>query len=625
MREKREKKERVSWRRLVRAFARGLALWWKISPRLLVTVSLYRTVKALMPYATLWFSARLLDEIAGAHRPEQLAKLAAAAVLSAAVLMLADTFLYHRNNWLFVTDFWQRSYTVFTDKMLSMDFSRVDDPKTRERYDAIMQARDSSGWGLQMVPDQLGELSSAVLRAVGAVALCAGLFKSRVPAGSALGWLDSPLAFLALAAVLAAVVIIGPRCLSRVWRIVAETTKTASLAARVFTYYGSAPSGTDRGMDIRTYRQEEIFTKKMSEKMEFGPGGPFEKLCRGPVGGLHALDAALTHSVTGLSYLFVCLKAWAGAFGVGAVTQYVGAITGFTRGISDTLAALGQARANLPFLEWTIEFFDLPNEMYQGSLSVEKRSDRKYTVEFRGVSFRYPGADGWALKNVSFRFRVGQRLAVVGENGSGKTTFIKLLCRLYDPTEGEILLNGIDIRKYNYDQYKAIFSVVFQDFQLLSLPLGQNVAGSARPDAARAADCLQKAGLGVWLANQPKGLDTYLYREFEEDGVNLSGGEAQKVAIARALYKDAPFIVLDEPTAALDPIAEAEVYAGFDTLIEDRTAIYISHRLASCRFCDEIVVFDKGRLVQQGTHDRLVKERGKYAALWEAQAQYYVF
>ena len=265
----------------------------------------------------------------------------------------------------------------------------------------------------------------------------------------------------------------------------------------------------------------------------------------------------------------------------------------------------------------------VPNSTYQGSLTTEKRSDRKCESEFEAVTFRYPGTSTWALRHVSMKFDVGGRLAVVGENGSGKTTFIKLLCRLYDPDEGEIRLNGIDIRKYRYDNYLALFSVVFQDFQLLAQPLGANVAAAEDYDRERAARCLEKAGFGARLAELLNGLDTCLYRDFEEDGVEISGGEAQKIALARVLYQDAPFIVLDEPTAALDPEAEAEVYTKFNDIVEDKTAIYISHRLSSCRFCDQIAVFDGGQVVQQGSHDQLIREEGKYQSLWNAQAQYY--
>lgn len=201
---------------------------------------------------------------------------------------------------------------------------------------------------------------------------------------------------------------------------------------------------------------------------------------------------------------------------------------------------------------------------------------------------------------------------------------IKLLCRLYDPQEGQILLNGIDIRKYRYDDYMGIFSVVFQDFQLICQPLGANVAGSMEYDRDRARKALIDAGFADRLAAMKKGLDTMLYKNLSEDGVEVSGGEAQKIAIARALYKDAPFIILDEPTAALDPIAEAEIYSKFDEIAGNKTAIYISHRLSSCKFCDEIAVFHEGAVIQQGSHAELLADRGgKYYALWNAQAQYY--
>lgn len=196
-------------------------------------------------------------------------------------------------------------------------------------------------------------------------------------------------------------------------------------------------------------------------------------------------------------------------------------------------------------------------------------------------------------------------MAIVGKNGSGKTTFIKLLCRLYDVTEGCIKVNGIDIRKYDYMEYCQLFSVVFQDFRVFSFPLGENVAAGSQVEEGRAVDALNRAGLGECYGNLDKGLSTDIGREFDDKGVNFSGGEKQKIAIARSIYKNAPFVIMDEPTAALDPESECEVYAGFDKMVGNKTAIYISHRLASCRFCEDILVFDGGNVVQRGKHEEL--------------------
>ena len=286
------------------------------------------------------------------------------------------------------------------------------------------------------------------------------------------------------------------------------------------------------------------------------------------------------------------------------------------------ISAVGELHNNAPYLQNIFELLEKPNAMYQGSLTTEKRTDNKYEITFAGVSFKYPGTEAYALKNINLTFNVGERLAIVGQNGSGKTTFIKLLCRLYDPTEGEILLNGFDIKKYDYRQYMDIFTVMFQDFQLLSVPLGQNVAAAANYDEAKATECLSRAGFNT--AAMAKGLETCLYKNFEDDGVDISGGEAQKIALARALYRPAPFVILDEPTAALGPVAEFEIYSKMNDIVEDKTAVFISHRLSSCRFCQDIAVFHEGELVQRGNHQSLVADdTGKYHELWNAQAQYY--
>ena len=257
-------------------------------------------------------------------------------------------------------------------------------------------------------------------------------------------------------------------------------------------------------------------------------------------------------------------------------------------------------------------------------ISVGEKMKEGACIEVKNVSFRYEGTAKMALENVSFRLSPGRKYAVVGMNGSGKTTLVKLLCRLYDPDAGQILLNGEDIREYDQAEYLRQFSVVFQDFRLLALPLGENVAASGDYEADRVRICLEKAGFDRRLSRMENGLKTSLYKNIDKDGVEVSGGEAQKIALARALYKDAPIVILDEPTAALDPISEHEIYSGFQRLVGNKTAVFISHRLSSCRFCDEILVFHEGRLVQRGDHDALLSEAdGVYSRMWHAQAKYY--
>lgn len=336
------------------------------------------------------------------------------------------------------------------------------------------------------------------------------------------------------------------------------------------------------------------------------------------------VNNVLGAGVQGICYFFVTLLAVAGSVAVGMVVRYVACferlVTSLQAMIRDSQGFLLVARRQSA----TMEYLDAEGSLYQGKLPVEKRSDDEYEIEFRDVSFCYPGSDVYALKNFSLKLRIGERMAVVGKNGSGKTTMIKLLSRLYDPTEGEILLNGIDIRKFDYHEYRQLFSIVFQDFSLFSFPLAKAVAGCEDYDPEKVKDCLVRAGFGERLAELPDGIETVIGKEWEDRGVLMSGGERQKIAIARALYKDSPFILLDEPTASLDPLAEFEVYSAFQEMVGSKTAVYISHRLSSCRFCNDIVVFDAGQIVQRGSHEQLMQQTdGLYHELWTAQAQYY--
>ena len=337
------------------------------------------------------------------------------------------------------------------------------------------------------------------------------------------------------------------------------------------------------------------------------------------------VDLVLALVRNGIAYAYLIGLVLVHEISAAEFLLYFSAIEGFTAWITGILNNFTLLQRQALEIEAVREYLETPEPFkFDDGQSLVPEREKEYEIRLEDVTFCYPGAEKNTISHLILTIKPGENLAVVGLNGSGKTTFIKLLCRLYDPTEGEILLNGIPIHKYNNAEYMNIFSVVFQDFKLLGLPLGENVAGRSQYDRAKAERCLEKAGFADRLKSMPKGLDTTLYKDFDAEGIEVSGGEAQKIALARALYKDAPFIVLDEPTAALDPVAEYEIYTRFNDIVGDHTAIYISHRLSSCRFCDRIAVFDGGGIVQDGGHEQLLAdEAGKYAQLWNAQAQYY--
>lgn len=618
-------KKQMPWREMLRLNNRALKLFYKRYPQMILSRLISVVWNSLTPYVSIYLSALVIDELAGSRNVERLQLLVIITLASAAVIALGTALL---KKWMEAQSagMWFKVENILSEKMLDMDYVSLDETHTAELLSTIRQNMNGGGWGLYRVVVAYEELCSSILTILGGISLTVSLFVSRVPVGAgALSALNNPLVVLAVITVMLAVTFIAPVLNNKSGSYYAKHADSHNLGNRLFSFFGWLGYYSELAPDVRIYRQDRICGRHNHNKDDtFCSNGLFARLAWGPMGLFAAAGSAVSVIFTGVVYAFVCLKALAGAFGLGSVTQYVASITKVSGGMSSFVSTLGDMRNNAPFLELTFEFLDIPNNMYQGSLTVEKRNDRKYEVEFRNVSFKYPGSENYALRNVNMKFEIGKRLAVVGMNGSGKTTFIKLLCRLYDPTEGEILLNGIDIRKYNYAEYMNIFSVVFQDFKLFSLTLGENVASGSNIDREKVIDCLNKAGFGGRLAEMPNGIDTYLYTDYEKDGVNVSGGEAQKIAIARALYKDSPFIILDEPTAALDPIAEAEIYGKFDEIAGDKTAIYISHRLSSCKFCDEIAVFHEGAVIQQGTHASLVAdESGKYYELWHAQAQYY--
>lgn len=309
---------------------------------------------------------------------------------------------------------------------------------------------------------------------------------------------------------------------------------------------------------------------------------------------------------------------------IGNFTLYLASAGAFSNAINEVLSALSALRERSAHTDDYRSFMDIPGDSGKDTIPVPKAD--KYVFTFENVSFKYKGQEKYALKNLNITVAAGEKLAVVGLNGAGKSTFIKLLLRLYDVSEGRILMNGTDIRRFDRAEYYRLFSPAFQDVTVFAFPMAENVSMSPpdETDKNKAEKCVREAGLGDKMDKLEKGIDTELLKVLYDDGVDLSGGEKQKLALARALYKGSDVIVLDEPTAALDALAEYRLYKSFNGLVGNRTAVYISHRLSSTRFCDRVAMFKDGEMTETGTHEELMEKNGDYAEMFRVQAQYYI-
>lgn len=596
---------------------RGFSILKQYCPGLAQGKAACELINSIQPFVSIWFTARIVNEISSQRRFNTILLYVLGTVLINFICALLKSIINHVCNEK-ESQMWSWFGKVFSDKQMSLDFVDLENV-------AIQHQRQEAEENLYMFGNGLAQLFwgiSVLVRTFVYIVLSLAMTVSLFISKSGNHFIDHPVWIL----IVLFCIVIGGLSKSKATisenDVFMEYCKNTVWFNRVFMFFGKELyMNPEKAKDVRIYSQNTV-AEKMLDKLIFHERDNQSDITK------MALYPAIAQIIIGLAnavcYLFVAIKALFGAFVVGNIVQYVAVLSRLGEGLQELMYILSDNEIYCTHLQNLFEYLDLPNHIYQGSLTVEKRDDNEYYVEFRNVSFRYPNTDTYVLKHVNLKFKVGEKLAVVGMNGSGKTTFIKLMCRLYEPTEGKILLNGVNIKKYDYDEYMSIFSVVFQDFRLFSFSLGQNISASASYDREKVIECLKKAGFAERLNSLPNDLDTFLYKDIDADGVEISGGEAQKLALARALYKNTPFIILDEPTAALDPISEYEVYSKFNEIAGTKTAIYISHRLASCRFCDKIAVFHEGNIIQIGSHEELLADsKGKYYELWNAQAQYY--
>lgn len=577
---------------------------------------------ALFPYIELYISAYMINLII-AKNYDKIPFFIIALILSNVLIGLLIDFLENINK--YKANYVQREMiALINKKAMEIDYDIMEDPQVLQKISNAEYTMEHTG-GYYAFIMYYRQLLESIFKVITSVSLVVSLCFSSPASNSHVLNISASMP-LSLGVIIVLTVLnlkFNKYVAIKSKHHSTDLFKKKIIVERKFNYY------TDQiflnysmGKDIRIFNLFELihnnYNKHMHEAKEFYDMFYYEK-----VKNKETLNLLSNSIYMYISYIIVILKVLAGSITIGELTKYIGAISIFNTEIIRIISINQYITLQTEFVKVFNEFINLKNKKQTGSLSIEKSEDNVYDIEFNDVSFKYPSTEDYALKNVSCKLTVKNKIAVVGKNGAGKTTFIKLLLRLYDPTEGYITLNGTDIRQYDYAEYLSIFSVVFQDFNLFAFPVCENVATNKNFEEDKVWKCLGLSGIAGRIKNMPKNIETNLYK-YDEDGIEISGGEAQKIAIARALYKDAPIVILDEPTSALDPISEFEIYSRFNDLVEDKTSIFISHRMSSCKFCDDIIVFDSGRIIQRGNHDTLIRDEDNvYASLYNAQAKYY--
>lgn len=603
--------ENINW------IKRALSIISDLTPHMLMINVINAVIDALTPYIAIFMSALIIDELTGERNLSTLIQYVLITTGGTLFFHIISAILQQK---IVISNgvFHQELKRYLNNIKLNLDYDKMEDPKYNELYSRIVGSMFMTNGGITSVTGLITSLVTSSIACILAVLIIARVFVKTSGEPNLLSSIGVGLLY--------AVVVIGGIAIT-VRNSKKESKEEFGLyqncaTNRYIDYYHFNYMEDDKAAkDIRIFHQRDLIIDEICNKAR----KPWMNILikRSRLFQVYfGINTIISTFIGGLTYIVIGLRALKGYISLGNVSQGYSSIVILISSIQNFFVSMSQIISNNEYLKVLYEYIDLAGVSSQGEIIPKEQGD--WTIEFHNVSFKYPSSEEYALRNVSFKISSNSQTAIVGVNGSGKTTIIKLLCGFYKPQEGYITLNGIKIQDYDRDAYLDLFSVVFQDFKIFAFPIGENVAASVEYDERKVWQALKTAGLDKKTQSLSNQLNHYIYKNVDMDGTDISGGEEQKLAIARAFYKDAPFIIFDEPTAALDPVAEAEIYTKFNQIVGDKAAVFISHRLSSCRFCERIFVFDKGEIVQKGTHDELLQNNnGKYFELWKAQAQYY--
>lgn len=603
----------------VRYYLKAFRQTARFEPLMLPFTLLAAICRGVRPFINVFFSARIVAQLyASAPSSALFTSVGLCIGLNLVAQLLTD--------WLNLTlqatrtRLSQKERLTIENKLFTLDYAKLENSEFQELVHLHSESMDKIYSAFSQLAWMLNDFVSGIITLISAVVILLPLFKlGFVRTGE--GFVHSPWFFVVLIAAIAVsavCTVLLTNYTSRVWF---RSQYRYGKLDRLFHRYRDILSNYNSGKEVRLYKEQALISREATEQL-LTKGETILHETSKQSAAASAYMAIIGAAIGFGVYTFIGVKGLLGLFDMEALIRYTGSFMQVIAGVTAIAGTFGRSAQIVPNLEYFFRIANTESSMTYGDKTVDLS---EVEIEFKNVYFRYPSAKSDTLKNISLKINKGERLAVVGRNGSGKTTFIKLLCRLYDADKGTILVNGVDIRELSAECCRKLFSVVFQDFKLFSLSAADNLTAGEEPDTVRLKQCLAEADVLERIERMAQKENTVLYKDITRDGVEVSGGEAQKLALARALYKDAPIVVLDEPTAALDPVAEHQIYQQFNNFVEGKTAIYISHRLSSCRFCDKIAVFKKGELVEHGTHEHLLQNAdGEYKKLWDAQAKYYV-
>lgn len=577
---------------------------WRISPSYIILLILDTLFSSFHIFSNVIFPKFLVDELTGTMNIEKL-------MFYGSLIVLSNLFFSFLTNttkkYMDVKKIYmqEKFSQTMAEKIMNVDFNYLENPYYLDLKERAVFASNNQG-ALQSIINSIAAVLKNIITIAGLLTI---IFT--------LSWI----LVLILIATIIICVLIYKSFMSFQMKFFQEIIPIN----RKYGYYVGFAYDDKIQKDIRLYNMNKMMTDRVTyynDEINNWFSSYYKKQGKflGAIGVVNDLQSALAYGYVGLRVISSRLGQ---RISIGSFTMYVAAAINFTSTTMDLGKNLIGLFQMLGYLDPFMEFMTLPDEVdFEGKI---KFTGDVETIEFRDVSFKYPASEKLVLENISFKINKGEKVSIVGLNGAGKTTMIKLICRLYRPTKGAIFINGHDIFEYDHKSYMSQIAAVFQDYKLFAFSIDENITcNELNSDIKKTMEIIKEVGLERKIDELANGLASLYGKAYDEKGIELSGGESQKVAIARALYKDASLIILDEPTSALDPLAEAEIYEHFNSLVGDKTAIYISHRMSSSVFCDKILVIDNGRISDYDSHKNLLKnEESLYTQLFKSQAVNY--